>query len=104
MDHLSWAVICTDLSVCDVFSTVRRYLVGGNEHYCVGTLYCAGDALCKTAEFFTEGILPCGAIFGVFDEMSVFHEFAGVCVEDAASMSLGYCRIAACCAERKFVV
>jgi hypothetical protein len=45
-------------------------------------LYCARDALGKTAEFFTVGILPCGAIFGVFDEMSVFYEFAGVCVKD----------------------
>ena len=53
-----------------------------NELYGVSAINNVGKALGKTAKFFTICILPCGAVFGVLDEMLVFHEFTGVFVED----------------------
>ena len=42
----------------------------------------AGNSLCQAAKFFSICLLPDGAVLGVLDEVSVFHEFAGVFIED----------------------
>ena len=43
------SVVCNKTSIRDVFSVVRWYLVGWDEDYSVGSLYCAGLlCVCRT--------------------------------------------------------
>ena len=75
---LFWSKICTDAAVSDVFMAVGRGMMFWDENDGIRAMDCIRNTLCQTAEFFTIGLLPNGAVLGVFDEVSVFHEF--VCV------------------------
>ena len=73
-------VVCNNTSVCDVFLAAWRYLVGCDEDYSVGSLYCTKDAMGEVAEFFTISGLPYSAVFWVFNEVIILQELTSVCV------------------------
>ena len=73
-----WSKLCTDAAVSDIFTAVGRDMLLQDENDGIHVMDCIRNTLCQTAEIFTIGLLPNGAVLGVFDEVSVFHEFVSV--------------------------
>ena len=69
-----WSEMCTYAAVGDVSAPINRDVVFQYEHNGVCALDCTGNTLCQSAKFLSIGFPPDGAVFGVLDEVPVFHE------------------------------
>jgi hypothetical protein len=69
-------------SISDVFASVDRDVVSSDEDDHVGAINNARDALGKATKFNCVGLAPEFFVFGVDKKMALFHEGAGVLVED----------------------
>ncbi len=62
---LLWAIIYTDLHVCDIVFAVGQDVLPLDENDSVGTFADSGDALSNTSEFLFVGFAPQFLVLGV---------------------------------------
>ena len=85
------SIIDTDAAVGDIFASIRGNGVVGNEVYRVSTLFSIADALSEASKFIGKRVFPCGAVFGAFNEVSIFHGGSRVWVDDGIGPVVGCC-------------
>ena len=89
-----WSEMCTYAAVGDVFLAINRDVKFWDENNGICSMDCVGDTLCQSAKFLPICFLTDGAILGVLDEVSVFHEFACVliknCIKDVCREHSGF--------------
>ena len=83
-----WLEMCTYTAVGDVFLMVNRDVVFWDENDGVRAMDCIGNTLCQSAKFLPKRFLPDGAVLGVLNEVSVFHEFACVLIKNSGCSTL----------------
>ena len=90
-----WSEICTYVAVSDLFMTINKDVMFWDENDSIHAMDCIRNTLCQSAKFLPIGSLPGGAVLGVLDEVSVFHEFACLliknCIKDVCRKHSG-CR------------
>ena len=80
-DVFFWPEMCTYAAVGDVFTMIKRDVMFWDENDGICAMDCIGNTLCQSAKFLPIFFLPDGAVLGVLDEVSVFHEFACVLIK-----------------------
>jgi hypothetical protein len=80
---LPWAIVDTDLCVCDIAFAIVWNVFVTDENDGVGTIADSGHALSKTLEFLHVGFAPQFLVLGVYKEVPHFHEVARGFVKDS---------------------
>ena len=77
-----WSEMCTYASVGDISASIKRDVFFRDENDGACALDCTGNTLSESAKFLSICFPPDGGVFGVLDEVSVFHEFACVLIKN----------------------
>jgi hypothetical protein len=80
---LLWAIVDTDLRVCDIVFAIVWNVFAADENNSVGTFADSGHALSEMPEFLCVGFAPQFLVLGVHEEVPHFHEMACGFVENS---------------------